>query len=265
MIRAICVAPAVALFSAFWLLPLAKLAWMPASQGFSAYFIVLTEPAYLKSLVQTLLLSMAVVAIAIPVGACVGLSIGRRNFVGKKLLTSVLTMPLSFSGVIIGFFVLIFGGRTGILTLGLESFTGERVSFAYGLAGMFIGYFYFSLPRAILSFAAAAETVPLELEEAVRSFGGSTWDVMRDVWIPYLAPTASACGAIMFAIAMGAFGTAYTLASRYEVLPVTVFSELTNHANFATAASLSLGLGLVTWLALMLTPQRRSVVAAGGA
>jgi putative spermidine/putrescine transport system permease protein len=49
---------------------------------------------------------------------------------------------------------------------------------------------------------------------------------------------------------MGAFGTAFTLASRYEVLPITIYNEFTNYANFALAASLSLALGVVTWAVL---------------
>jgi len=36
------------------------------------------------------------------------------------------------------------------------------------------------------------------------------------------------------------------------VLPLTIYNEFTNYANFALAASLSIALGLITWLALFL-------------
>ena len=72
------------------------------------------------------------------------------------------------------------------------------------------------------------------------------------MWLPQLTPTTAACAAIVFATAMGAFGTAFTLASKFEVLPITIYSEFTNYANFPLAASLSITLGLVTWLALFL-------------
>ena len=55
---------------------------------------------------------------------------------------------------------------------------------------------------------------------------------------------------MVFATAMGAFGTAFTLASKFEVLPITIYNEFTNYANFALAASLSITLGLITWAAL---------------
>ena len=69
---------------------------------------------------------------------------------------------------------------------------------------------------------------------------------------PRGTPTTVACGAIVFATAMGAFGTAFTLASKFEVLPITIYGEFTNYANFAMAASLSIALGLMTWVVLFL-------------
>ena len=82
--------------------------------------------------------------------------------------------------------------------------------------------------------------------------GASRWHITRDVWIPQLAATTVSCGAIIFATAMGAFGTAFTLASRVDVLPITIYNEFTNYANFATAASLSIALGLMTWAVLFI-------------
>jgi putative spermidine/putrescine transport system permease protein len=59
---------------------------------------------------------------------------------------------------------------------------------------------------------------------------------------------------------MGAFGTAFTLATNIDVLPMTIYTEFTLNANFAMAASLSLVLGFITWLVLALA---RSVAGSG--
>jgi putative spermidine/putrescine transport system permease protein len=67
-----------------------------------------------------------------------------------------------------------------------------------------------------------------------------------------LAPALAASGALCFATAMGAFGTAFTLATRIDVLAMTIYTEFTLSANIAMAAALSLSLGLATWLALAL-------------
>lgn len=57
-------------------------------------------------------------------------------------------------------------------------------------------------------------------------------------------------GALCFATAMGAFGTAFTLATNITVLPMVIYGEFTNYANFPIAAALSIVLGVVTWVVL---------------
>jgi putative spermidine/putrescine transport system permease protein len=247
-----CAAPAVACFVAFWLLPVAQLVALPASQGWSTYWVALTDSRYLQSLLQTLALSLVVTLATLVLGAAVGITLARLRFAGRQLLLALLTLPLSFPGVIIGFFVILLGGRQGLVADLTELLGLGRITFAYGLTGLFLAYLYFSLPRAIATYTAAAGSMDAQLEEAARSLGASRWRVVVDVWWPALAQTSLACGAIVFATAMGAFGTAFTLASKFEVLPITIYNEFTNYANFALAASLSITLGLITWLVLWL-------------
>src|SRR5262249_62392763 len=90
------------------------------------------------------------------------------------------------------------------------------------------------------------------LEEAARSMGAAPWQVVRDVIVPGLRPAFLSAGAICFATAMGAFGTAFTLATEIEVLPMTIYTEFTLRANIVVAAALSIILGGITWLALAL-------------
>ena len=112
---------------------------------------------------------------------------------------------------------------------------------------------------------AAVEKLDPSLEEAARALGAGPWRVIRDVVLPALMPAFIASGAIAFATAMGAFGTAFTLATDIDVLPMLIYTEFTLSANIAMAAALSVGLGLVTWaiLALARSYGGTSVAAAG--
>ncbi|ETF04136.1 ABC transporter permease [Advenella kashmirensis W13003] len=247
-----CLAPATVFFVAFWILPVVRLIALPAEKGWETYFLVLTDSRYMWSMINTVLLSLATTVVTLVIGGAVGVYLARRRFAGRQVLLSLLTAPLAFPGVIIGFFIILLGGRQGWFA-DLSSAVGMgRMTFAYGMIGLFLGYLYFSLPRAIASYTAAAEAMDGQLEEAARVLGASRWEITRDVWLPQLAPTTVACGAIVFATAMGAFGTAFTLASKFEVVPITIYNEFTNYANFALAASLSIALGLVTWAVLFL-------------
>jgi putative spermidine/putrescine transport system permease protein len=162
--------------------------------------------------------------------------------------------------VVIGFLIIMIGGRQGIVGAVSNALTGDRWVFAYSMMGLFVGYLYFSIPRVILTIMAATEKFDIALEEAARSLGANRWQVIRDIIIPQLFPGLIASGAICFATAMGAFGTAFTLATNIDVLPMVIYTEFTLNANMATAAALSLVLGLVTWIALYIS---RSFAGAG--
>jgi putative spermidine/putrescine transport system permease protein len=128
-----------------------------------------------------------------------------------------------------------------------------------------MGYVYFSIPRTILTIMAAAEKIDPRLEEAARSLGASSWQVVRDVLLPSLKPALISAGAVCFATAVGAFGTAFTLAARIDVLPMVIYTEFTLSANIAMAAALSFVLGAITWLVLALARSvAGSTVAAAG-
>jgi len=247
-------APALAVFTAFWLLPLTRLAVVGWSgpQGLGAYFAVVTNAQYFRSLVSTVVLSLGVTAATLVVSGVAGLFLTRNEFPGKKVLLAMLTFPLAFPGVVVGFMVIMLAGRQGLIGDVSEWVLDERIVFAYSMAGLFTGYLYFSIPRVILTVMAAAEKLDPALDEAARSLGASPWRVVRDVIVPGLMPALVSAGAICFATSMGAFGTAFTLATKINVLPITIYTEFTNYANFSIAAALSIVLGVITWAALAL-------------
>ncbi|CAJ0704762.1 Putative 2-aminoethylphosphonate transport system permease protein PhnU [Ralstonia mannitolilytica] len=249
--RAALLAPAVALFCAFWLLPMAALLRVSGSEGVVAtYTAALTTPRYLGSLLSTVVLSGAVTVATLILSTVAGLFLVRRNVPGKRMITAMLTFPLAFPGVVVGFMVILLAGRQGLLGDVTHTLVGEKWVFAYSIGGLFLGYLYFSIPRVVLTVMAAAEKLDRSLEEAARSLGASSWQVTRDVLVPGLAPALIASGAICFATSMGAFGTAFTLATEIDVLPMTIYTEFTLNAGIAMAAALSVVLGVVTWLVL---------------
>jgi putative spermidine/putrescine transport system permease protein len=249
-----CAAPALVFFLAFWLLPMARLVSIGASgpEGVAAYLDIFTNPAYFRSFIATTLLSLVVTASTLLLAGCAGVFLERNRLPAKPLLIALVTFPLAFPGVVVGFLVIILAGRSGLIAYASEALTGTAWVFAYGIVGLYLGYLYFSLPRVIVTIMAATAKLDPALEEAARSLGAGSWRVARDVMIPALAPALIASGAICFATAMGAFGTAFTLATKVTVLPITIYNEFTNYANFASAASLSIVLGVMTWLTLAL-------------
>jgi putative spermidine/putrescine transport system permease protein len=250
----ICLLPLAILVTAFFVLPMVRLVIVGATgeHGVKAYADLLLEPRYRATLINTVLLASATTIATLMTATITGLFLQRHNFPGHAFLVAMLTFPLAFPGVVVGFMIILLAGRQGLIGDVTLRLFGSKEVFAYSIEGLFLGYLYFSIPRVILTIMAAAEKLDPSLEEAARSLGAGPWAVHRDVILPALTPAFIASGAIAFATAMGAFGTAFTLATDIDVLPMLIYTEFTLAANFATAAALSVGLGLVTWAILAL-------------
>nr|WP_246476239.1 ABC transporter permease [Roseibium litorale] len=258
-----CLVPLAVFTFAFLALPLVRLILGSAEgdAGWGIYLQILKTPRYLSALGQTVLVSLAVTAAALAVSTTAGLFLVRNRFPGRNVILSMLTLPLAFPGVVVGFMIILLGGRQGLFN---QLLPGHLV-FAYSMFGLFLGYLYFSIPRVLLTVMAAAEKIDPSLEEAARTLGAPAHRIILDVLLPALAPSLIAAGAIAFATAMGAFGTAFTLATDIDVLPMVIYTEFTLSANFAMASALSVLLGLVTWAMLLIARSfSGTTVAAGG-
>ncbi len=242
------VLPAAIVFTAFFLIPMARLILASAqgARGFGVYLDALTTPRYLQTLLATVLLSLGVTLLALAVSAVCAVFLCRNEFPGKKTLIAMLTFPLAFPGVVVGFMIIMLSGRQGLIGVMTQHLFGHKLVFAYSMSGLFLGYLYFSIPRVILTVMAAAEKIDRNLEEAALSLGASARHVAIDVILPALAPSLIASGAICFATSMGAFGTAFTLATNIDVLAITIYTEFTLSANIAMASALSIVLGIIT-------------------
>lgn len=259
----ICMLPLAIFTLAFLAIPIGRLilASGESDAGWAIYLQILQTPRYLSTLMQTVVVSLAVTVAALAISTTAGLYLVRNRFTGRNVLLSILTLPLAFPGVVVGFMIILLGGRQGLVN---QILPGHWV-FAYSITGLFLGYLYFSIPRVLLTVMAAAEKIDPALEEAAKTLGAPAHRIVLDVLLPALAPALIAAGAIAFATAMGAFGTAFTLATDIDVLPMVIYTEFTLSANIAMASALSVVLGLVTWVLLLIARNMSgTTIAAGG-
>ena len=258
-----CLTPLFIFSIAFLALPLVRLFMVSGASeaGWEIYINILHKPRYVNTLILTVLVSLATTISALAISTTAGMFLSRNQFRGRGVLLSIMTLPLAFPGVVIGFLIILLGGRQGLV----NQIVPGHVVFAYSVIGLFLGYLYFSLPRVLLTVMAAAEKLDPALEEAARTLGASPYRVIIDVILPGLTPSLIAAGAIAFATAMGAFGTAFTLATNIDVIPMVIYTEFTLSANIAVAAALPIVLGVVTWALLLLARSLSgTTVSAGG-
>ncbi|MBM4340587.1 MAG: ABC transporter permease subunit [Deltaproteobacteria bacterium] len=222
------------------------------SLGLENYLNIIFNLRYRRSMLNSIFLSLGVTFVTMVLSLMLTFFLARYNYMGKKIMVALVNFPLAFPGVVVGFMVIILFGHTGLLGQITEPIFGKKISFAYKLSGLFVAYLYFSIPRVTFTMISAIKKLDLSLEEAARSLGASEIRTLFQVIFPMLVPALVAGSALCFATSMGAFGTAFTLAEQFEILPMLVYTETTLSFNINMASALSIVLGLITYLILTL-------------
>lgn len=212
------------------------------------YTAVFTDPFLRGTMMLSLGLSIAVSVLSIVL--CIGPAwlLVRKDFPGKRMFRAVLTLPMAFSGVIIGFLAVIMIGRIGFIPQLSRALIGIPLgeALAYSLIGLGLAYIWFQIPRATLTLESAIRKFDWDLESAAHSLGASTQQTFRYVLLPLLTPAIISTVAVTFAVSMGSFGVALLLLKRASVMPLEIYNQVYANLAFEMAAALSVVLGVVT-------------------
>jgi putative spermidine/putrescine transport system permease protein len=212
------------------------------------YLAVFKDPFLRSTMYLSLGLSTAVSVLSIIL--CIGPAwlLVRKDFPGKRLFRAILTLPMAFSGVIIGFLAVIMIGRVGFIPQLSRWLIGVPLgeALAYSLTGLGLAYIWFQIPRATLTLESAIRKFDWDLESAAYSLGATSAQTFRYVLLPLLTPAIISTVAVTFAVSMGSFGVALMLLKRASVLPMEIYNQVYANLAFEMAAALSVVLGIVT-------------------
>lgn len=203
-----------------------------------------------RALFDSIALSLVIASLSVVVCLPAALALARGRFVGRALLRGLFAVPLSLSGVVVGFLAVAMLGNAGALPSLLHA--RWLAGSAFGLGGLFVSYLYFEIPRATLTMEASLAAVDDGLLEAARSLGARPWQVARFVFWPLCAPAMRAAFGVTFAASLGSFGVALILAARIPLLPVELYRSLTGTLDDSLAAAMALVLALVAVAVLAL-------------
>jgi putative spermidine/putrescine transport system permease protein len=251
------VAPVVAALAVLFAWPLSTLARRSVESGdgsisFENYRMVLTSERYVRAFGVTAVLAVAstVLALVLCVPAAVFLEVSRSRV--ARCASTALSIPLSLPGIVIGFFIIVIFGNSGLIPDAAASITGEkRFAIAYTAGGLLLGYLYFQIPRIVLVVRAAAAGLSWDAIHASRTLGAGPWTTYRRVVLPALKPSITSAAGLSLATAFGAYGTAATLSRGVEVVPLQIAARFTERFEPAVAATLSLILAAITTVCLL--------------
>lgn len=223
------------------------------------YRAVFTDRGYRTALWHSLGLSFAVAAGATALCLAPAWLFTRREFRGKRLLRALFTVPMAFSGIIIGFLTIIMIGRIGFVPQLTGKLTGTPwlAGAAYQLGGLLLAYAYFEVPRATLTLESALRKLDPRLETAARSLGAGGWQRFRWVVFPLIWPALLSTFALTFNVSLGSFGVVLVISKKFSLLPLEIFDQIVAFRNTPLAAAMGM---LIVGIALAVNLLARGLI-----
>lgn len=248
--NALFIGPTILMFGLFFLLPMGMLVIISftGADGFTLvnYIQIITNPRYSKALVNSLWLSLAVTAATLVIAGVIAFFLARVNFKGKNLYMTLITFPISLPGVVVGFMIIILFGTTGIVPMLTRFVSGVAAgNIAYTIWGIFCAYLYFMIPKIVMTIYGSVVEFDIRLEEAARTVGANEQQAIFLVVIPTLIPVFVSAAALSFYTSMGAFGTAFTLANQFEIIPIVMYTDFTLNFRIASASAMAILIGVI--------------------
>jgi sulfate transport system permease protein len=246
----------IAYLGALVLVPIFAIVARVVNSGLDVVIADLLRPDALHAIKLTAILSLLAVVVNGLFGVLAALVLVRQRFWGRKILDTLVDLPLTVSPVMTGFAFLLIFGRQGWLETPLE-LLGWRITFAF--PGLVVATLFVTLPFTLREVAGVLEEVGTTDEEAAVTLGASPWKTFWYVTLPNIKH-GLACGiTLTLARALGEFGAVLILGGAIsgKTQTATTFiyaatEERKEGAAFGMALVLALVsmavLGLLEWL-----------------
>ncbi|HUY14774.1 MAG TPA: molybdate ABC transporter permease subunit [Terriglobia bacterium] len=158
-------------------------------------------------------------------GTASGFLLAKREFRGKELLDSVLTLPMVLPPTVTGYYLILLLGRRGWLGRYIYELTGWSVAFTWGAA--VIAATVMAFPIMVKSARAAIGSVDSRYEMVSFSLGKGEFETFFRITLP-LALRGLVAGLVLsFARALGEFGATLMLAGnipgRTQTMPLAIY------------------------------------------
>ncbi len=197
-------------------------AFPPTSFSLRWYAEFLSDSYYHEGLKTSLLVSGIATLVSTAAGAMAAVAFDRYEFPGRQVLQALLISPLVIPTVVIGFAMLMFASRIGIID---------------GLPRLIMGHIIITLPYVVRAALASLVGIRPSLFEAALSLGATPAQALWRVTLP-LAKTGIVAGAIFaFVMSFDDVAVSLFLSDPFTyTLPVALLAQMRADLNLTVAA-----------------------------
>jgi sulfate transport system permease protein len=212
----------------------------------------LRDPEVGHALYLTVYITVIAVVINLVFGLTVSILLVRYDFWGKRVLSTLLDVPLSISPVVVGLaLVLVYNGRDGWFGPSLER-AGFQVIFAS--PGMIMATVFVALPLVIREVVPVLEEIGDDQEQAARSLGANWGQTFRRITLPAIKWAVVYGVVLALARSIGEFGAVKIVSGNIAGQTMTAAQQVEDsYQNFepGTAYALAALLALIAMICLV--------------
>jgi spermidine/putrescine transport system permease protein len=183
----------------------------PRHFTFDWYRQLFADGAIWDSVLNSVIVAAASVAIALTLGLLAALALDRVNFPGKALFRRLVLLPLILPGIITGLSLLMFA---------------VFVHLPLSLLTVFLGHGTALISVATTELFAGLQKIDRSQEEASLDLGATPWQTFWRVTLPNLKLSLIAAGLLIFTLSMDEIAVTFFLIGRDNTLPLEIWGRL---------------------------------------
>ena len=221
---------AVTWFSLLVMIPLIAVVVTGTEGGWSQFWRAISNEQTLAAIRLTVGSALIVTAVNAVMGTLIAWVLVRDDFVGKRLLDTLIDIPFALPTIVAGLVLLsLYGPRTPI---GLD--------IANTRTAVLLAFLFVTLPFVVRAVQPVLEQLDREAELAAASLGASNFTIFRRITLPALVPAIAAGTALSFARGVSEYGSLVLLSGnrplRTEVTSVRILASIENDNRVGAAA-----------------------------
>ena len=183
----------------------------PHHLTFDWYRILFADDAIWDSVLNSVEVAFAAIAIALAFGIPAALALDRAQFPGKALFRRLVLLPLILPGII-----------TGLSLLMLFNLAGTRLS----LLTIVLGHGTALISVASTEVFAGLQKLDRAQEEASLDLGATYWQTFWRVTMPNLKLSIIGAALLIFTLSMDEIAVSFFLIGRENTLPLEIWARL---------------------------------------
>jgi len=213
------------------LLPIAALFVKASSLSLHDFWAAVWTERARAAYVLTFGAALIAAVVTLVLGTVVAWVLVRYEFPGRRLLDSLIDLPLALPTAVAGLVYASLYVQKGwlgryLVPLGIQG--------AYTRLGIVIVLVFVGLPFVVRTVQPVLENLDPEVEEASASLGGTRWQTFRFVILPALYPALITGFALSFARGVGEYGSIVFVSGnmpyKTEIAPILIVARLEEFA-----------------------------------